>query len=82
VSPRWAEEPIARLRQHLVAAGLWGKKDEERLLAETSAAIEAAAAAYLDTPAQPPGAIFDFTYASLPEALAGQRQAALDAAAE
>jgi 2-oxoisovalerate dehydrogenase E1 component subunit alpha len=82
VSPRWAEEPVARLRQYLVAAGLWAKSDEERLLAETSATIEAAAAAYLATPPQAPEAIFDFTYAALPEALADQRRAALAAAQE
>ncbi|HEY3908265.1 MAG TPA: pyruvate dehydrogenase (acetyl-transferring) E1 component subunit alpha [Stellaceae bacterium] len=82
VSPRWAEEPIVRLRHYLVGAGLWAKADEERLLAETSAEIEAATAAYLDTPPQSPGAMFDFTYASLPQALAGQRRAVLDAAAE
>lgn len=82
VSPRWAEEPISRLRHYLVRVRLWAKSDEERLLAETSAAIEAAAAAYLDTPRQSPEAMFDFTYASLPKALAAQRQTALDVAAE
>ncbi len=80
VSPRWAEEPIARLRQHLVAGGLWGKADEERLLAEVAAMIEEAAAAYLATPPQGLGAIFDFTYAALPKGQAEQRQAALAAA--
>jgi 2-oxoisovalerate dehydrogenase E1 component alpha subunit len=80
VSPRWAEEPIARLRQHLVSGGLWGKADEERLLAEVAATIEEAAAAYLATPPQGLGAIFDFTYAALPKDLAEQRQAALGAA--
>jgi 2-oxoisovalerate dehydrogenase E1 component alpha subunit len=80
VSPRWAEEPIARLRQYLVDAGMWGKADEERMLAEISATIEAAAAAYLATPPQTPAAIFDFTYAALPQDLAEQRRAALAAA--
>jgi 2-oxoisovalerate dehydrogenase E1 component alpha subunit len=82
VSLRWAEEPIARLRQHLVAAGLWRKQDEERLLAEIAATIEAAAAKYLATPPQSPDTIFDFTYANPPEDLAEQRRAALAAAAE
>lgn len=82
VSRRWAEEPIARLRQHLVAAGWWAKADEERLLAEVAATIEAAAQAYLATPPQSPAAMFDFTYASLPDTLARQREAALAAAAE
>jgi len=80
VSPRWAEEPIARLRQHLVAGGLWAKEDEELMLAEVSATIEEAAAAYLATPPQGPAAIFDFTYAALPKDLAEQRRAVLAAA--
>jgi pyruvate dehydrogenase E1 component alpha subunit len=79
VSPRWAEEPIARLRQHLVAGGAWGKADEERLLADTAAAVDRAAEAYLATAPQPPGTIFDFTYAALPADLVEQRRAALDA---
>ncbi len=82
VSRHWAEEPIARLRQHLVSAGLWTKPDEERLLAEASTTIEAAAAAYLATPAQGLEAIFDYTYAALPQGLADQRRAALAAAEE
>lgn len=80
VSPRWADEPVARLRQHLFGAGMWGKTDEERLMAEVSATIEAAAAAYLATAPQGVGAMFDFTYESLSEDLAEQRRAALDAA--
>jgi 2-oxoisovalerate dehydrogenase E1 component subunit alpha len=80
VSARWAEEPIARLRNYLVAEGMWGKADEEQLLAEITLTIERAAEAYLATPPQSPEAIFDFTYATLPSDLAEQRQAALDLA--
>ena len=80
VSARWAEEPIARLRNYLVAAGMWGKADEEQLLAEITLTIERAAEAYLATPAQGPEAMFDFTYESLPKDLVEQRQAALDPA--
>jgi 2-oxoisovalerate dehydrogenase E1 component alpha subunit len=80
VSARWAEEPIARLRNYLVAEGMWGKADEEQLLAEITLTIERAAEAYLATPPQSPEAIFDFTYATLPRDLAEQRQAALDLA--
>jgi 2-oxoisovalerate dehydrogenase E1 component alpha subunit len=77
VSARWAEEPIARLRNYLVAAGMWGKADEEQLLAEITLTIERAAEAYLATPPQDPEAMFDFTYETLPKELAEQRQAAL-----
>jgi 2-oxoisovalerate dehydrogenase E1 component alpha subunit len=80
VSARWAEEPIARLRNYLVAAGMWGKADEEQLLAEITLTIERAAEAYLATPPQGPEAMFDFTYESLPKDLAEQRQTALSLA--
>jgi 2-oxoisovalerate dehydrogenase E1 component alpha subunit len=80
VSAHWAEEPIARLRNFLVAGDMWGKADEERLLAEITLTIERAAETYLATPPQGPEAIFDFTYQTLPKELANQRQAALDMA--
>jgi len=82
VSARWAEEPIARLRNYLVAAGMWGKSDEEQLLGEITLTIERAAEAYLATPPQAPEAMFDFTYESLPKDLAEQRRAALDLAGQ
>jgi 2-oxoisovalerate dehydrogenase E1 component alpha subunit len=78
VSARWAEEPISRLRNYLVAQGMWGKSDEEQLLAEITLTIERAANAYLATPPQGPEAIFDFTYEKLPNDLAEQRGAALE----
>ncbi|MFO1059150.1 MAG: pyruvate dehydrogenase (acetyl-transferring) E1 component subunit alpha [Dongiaceae bacterium] len=81
VGRHWHAEPVARLRRHLVGRGLWSKAQEEALLAETAAAVEAAAEAYLATPPQPPGAIFDHLYAALPEDLRAQRAAALAAAA-
>jgi len=82
VSPHWAEDPITRLRHYLVDAGMWAKVDEERLLAEVSAAVDRAAETYLATPPQGPETIFDFTYETLPKDLAEQRQTALAAARE
>jgi 2-oxoisovalerate dehydrogenase E1 component alpha subunit len=78
VSAKWAEEPIARLRNYLVARSMWAKADEERLLSEITLTIERAAEAYLATPPQGPEAMFDFTYERLPKDLVEQRQAALD----
>jgi 2-oxoisovalerate dehydrogenase E1 component alpha subunit len=80
VSARWAEEPIARLRNYLVANGMWGKADEERLLAEITLTIERAAETYLSTPPQGIEAIFDFTYQGLPRDLDEQRHAAVELA--
>jgi pyruvate dehydrogenase E1 component alpha subunit len=82
VSPRWGEDPITRLRNHLVGRGMWAKGDEERLLAEVSAAVDKAAEAYLATLPQGPETIFDFTYETLPKALVEQRDAALEMAQE
>lgn len=82
VSARWKEEPVARLRNHLVAAHGWRKDREDALLADCAAAVEAAAEEYLATPAMAPTAMFDHLYAALPEALQAQRDALLDAASE
>jgi pyruvate dehydrogenase E1 component alpha subunit len=77
VSRHWPNEPIARLRKHLVARHAWTTVDEEALIRDCSRAVEEAAAAYLGTPPQPVSAIFDFTYARLPCDLGAQRQQAL-----
>ncbi|SMF48458.1 pyruvate dehydrogenase E1 component alpha subunit [Tistlia consotensis] len=74
VSARWHEEPVARLRAFLTAQGLWSKDEEEALLGECHAAIEAAAEAYRATPPAPPTAIFDSLFATLPAALEAQRR--------
>ena len=66
----------------LSRSGMWGKADEERLLAEITLTIERAAETYLATPPQGIETIFDFTYQALPKDLAEQRRAALDAGGE
>ena len=80
VSAHWKDEPILRLRKHLTAAGAWSKEDEERLIADCGKEVEAAAEAYLATPAQSPESMFDWLYAELPGELAEQR-ASLEAEA-
>jgi pyruvate dehydrogenase E1 component alpha subunit len=82
VSRHWAEEPIARLRNHLSAQGAWTKTDEEQLLAQTARDVDAAIQAYLSTPAQPAASLFDSLYAELPAALAAQRAAVLNEATQ
>jgi pyruvate dehydrogenase E1 component alpha subunit len=59
---------------------MWGKADEEKLLAEITLTIERAAETYLATPPQGVDTIFDFTYQTLPKDLAEQRRAALELA--
>jgi len=73
VKAHWKEEPVARLRAHLVAAHGWSKADEEALLRDSAAEMEAAAEAYLATEPEPATAMFDHLHAVLPADLADQR---------
>lgn len=77
VAPHWHEEPLLRLRRYLTDMIGWTKDDEEHLLHETAAEIDAAAAAYLALPIQDPASIFDYTFVELPAELARQRDAML-----
>jgi pyruvate dehydrogenase E1 component alpha subunit len=70
VSPHWKEEPILRLRNHLVAEHGWGKDDEETLLNACREEVEAAAERYLATAPEPPRAMFDSLFASPPPDIA------------
>jgi len=81
VASHWKEEPLLRLRHYLTDAGRWTKEDEEHLLRQTAAEIDAAAADYLATPPQGPESIFDYTFARMPMELATQRESMLAAAA-
>ena len=74
VSEQWQQEPVARLRNHLAASGRWDSGMEEALLSACREEVEAAAAAYLATPPQPPESMFDHLYADLPVGLAPQRE--------
>ncbi|MCA8929007.1 MAG: pyruvate dehydrogenase (acetyl-transferring) E1 component subunit alpha [Alphaproteobacteria bacterium] len=79
VRRHWKEEPIARLRTYLAAQKVWDKQQEEALLADCRARIDAAVAAFEALPPEPPEAIFDHTYAALPADVAAQRAAVLAA---
>jgi pyruvate dehydrogenase E1 component alpha subunit len=74
VSRWWQHDPIARLRTHLTGNLDWQREEEEALLKECNAEVDAAAADYLMLEPQPPEAIFDHLYAQLPPALEAQRQ--------
>ena len=78
VSARWKEEPIARLRRYLTKRGVWTKEDEERTLVDVATEVDAAAEAYLGTPAQALDSMFGYTYATLPRDLVDQRAGVLD----
>ncbi len=74
VSAWWKKDPIARLRTYLGDRGWWTKEDEECLIADCKASVEAAKEEYLAIPPEPPTAMFDHLYETLPAALAGQRK--------
>lgn len=72
VSPHWKEEPLIRLRNHLVEVYGWGKTDEETLLKTCGEEVDASAEAYLATRPEPTRAMFDHLYAALPGDIAAQ----------
>ncbi len=76
VSRHWPADPVARLRNFLTRAEIWGKDKEEALLQECGRAVEQAADEYLATPPPPISAFFDNVYANPPADLVEQRQAA------
>lgn len=77
VAEAWKLEPLLRLRTHLTASGVWDKAKEDALLRECNEQVQAAAQAYLDTPAPTADQMFNHLYATLPAALLKQRAQAL-----
>ncbi len=73
VSSHWREEPILRLRHYLTTLGHWDKNQEETLIADCAADVDAAVDAYMAMPPPQPHSIFEHLYATLPAALADQK---------
>lgn len=73
VSAHWKEEPIARMRLHLVAQDAWSKEAELSLIGECRAKAESAVEAYLVSPPVPATDMIDQLHADLPAALSDQR---------
>ncbi|NUA29738.1 pyruvate dehydrogenase (acetyl-transferring) E1 component subunit alpha [Cupriavidus basilensis] len=72
VRQHWLLEPVARLRNYLLRLGAWDAAREDALAKDCAAQVAAAVQAYLATPLPETAAMFDYLYASLPKALAGQ----------
>ncbi len=53
---------------------VWGKSQEEELVAECHQRVEAAVKRYLATGPRAPETMFDYLYAKLPAVYAGQRE--------
>ena len=75
VSVRWKEEPVLRLRNHLVASNAWDKERELAMLADCTRTVEEAVATYLSYPPAPPTDMFDYLFETLPVALMPERRA-------
>jgi pyruvate dehydrogenase E1 component alpha subunit len=75
VSSRWKEDPIARLRDYLIGRKLWSKDQEQALLRDSDAMVDAAADDYLATPPLPANAMFEHVYAKRPADLEAQKAA-------
>lgn len=73
VTAAWERCPIKRCKAFLEAQGHWSQADEDALVAEGTAAAEAAAQAFLAMAPETPEAIFDHLYATLPKSLQWQR---------
>jgi 2-oxoisovalerate dehydrogenase E1 component alpha subunit len=74
VSERWAADPVSRLRAYLAADGHWGRVEEEALLAECAAELDAAVDAYEALAPRDPSSMFDHLYATLPDAYRAQAE--------
>jgi len=71
------KEPLIRLRRYLNEKGWWDDQQEAEMLHAARAEIDIEVEAYLSTPRQPVGAMFDYTYAEITDELAVQRAAAV-----
>jgi 2-oxoisovalerate dehydrogenase E1 component alpha subunit len=73
VAAAWKREPVLRLRTYLMSQDVWSREKEEGLLKECNEQVQAAAQAYLDTPAPGVEQIFSHVYGRLPAVLEKQR---------
>lgn len=69
----WERDGVKRLQQYLHRSGLWSPEQEQTLQNECRAEVDAAVADYLKQEPEPPVAMLDYLFESLPAALQGQR---------
>ncbi len=73
------KEPIARFKRFLEEHHQWDQTQEDALLEECHARLQAEVDEYLQRAPQPVSAIFDYHYATLPDYLIEQRAIAMEA---
>ena len=73
VKAAWERCPISRYKAFMEGQGFWSAADEDKLIREGTAEVEAASQEFLHMAPQAPEAIFDHLYATLPKSLQWQR---------
>jgi 2-oxoisovalerate dehydrogenase E1 component alpha subunit len=73
VKAAWGRDPIQRMKLYLTAQKLWSDEDEAKWQEHCTAQVEAATQEFMNFPPEPPEAIFDTLYASLPKPFQWQR---------
>jgi pyruvate dehydrogenase E1 component alpha subunit len=81
VEQAWQKEPLKRFRHYLYQQNLWDDTKEQALLKECEQQVEQAVTTYQHYTPQPPEAMFDHLYETLPSQLEKQRQALIEESA-
>ncbi len=76
------KDPLLRLRKYMIANGIWDEAKENALIEKLTLEVNEASERFQNIPPQPPEAIFDYLYATLPSALEAQRAAVKEEAAQ
>ena len=79
VKDAWTREPLRRMKNYLMSLNAWTEEEEVAWKAECTKYVDAEVNAYLETKSQPVEAMFDYTYAELPQDLLAQRAEAVAA---
>lgn len=69
----WQYEPVKRLKNYLIANGVWNDQLEEQWLASCKKQVESAVEHYINLPPQAPETAFDYLYEKPPVELNQQR---------
>jgi pyruvate dehydrogenase E1 component alpha subunit len=73
VKEAWTLEPLIRIREYLIGAGVWDAAKEGLLLKECAQHVDTAVIDYLATPKPSTDAMFEHLFAELPVHLHEQR---------
>lgn len=77
VEEAWTKDPVKRLRAWLEVRGAWNQTQEDAWKAECDEWMDNEVNAYLENTLQPTSAMFDYTFADMPEDLLRQREQVL-----